>query len=59
MEQIEKISELESMYQILSTFEAPLLPFFKSELRSVIDMLQVREEYSAVAFNLSEESLQD
>lgn len=58
IECIEKISSLDSLYQILRSYSAPKLPYFKSELAAVVEMLDVREEYRIASFNLSEESLQ-
>jgi superfamily II RNA helicase len=58
IECIEKISALEANESILKSLTAPTLPYFNSELPSVIEMLKVRAEYKMASFNLSEESLQ-
>ena len=58
IESIEKISSLDSLYQVIKMNTSPMLPYFKSELPAVIEMLKVREEFKIASFNLSEESLQ-
>ena len=58
VDQVEKISLLESLGESLVQNSSPKLPYFEAELDNVAELMEIRNRYKEVAFSLSEESLE-
>lgn len=58
VDQVEKITMLETLSVVLASHSSPQLPYFATELDNVVELLEVREQYKSAAFSLSEESLE-
>ena len=58
VDQVEKVSMLESLGERLIQNSSPKLPYFAAELENVVELMEIRRKYKEVAFSLSEESLE-